>query len=234
MPPVSAVIGRVLEGAFAALTVLRHPKPIHGAGVMLHGTVRRVGPGLDTGIRWVDEPPVEQRVLARASRSAGLPSLLPDVPGLALRFEGDTGPADIELASTGLGFPSRFWLAAHRSPSRAWLGTLFPYESPSGPVLLAARTLTPGDLPASLPALAERLEQEPWRLRLYAASPRGRWRPFAELDLTREPGALDVPIRFDAVRHPVPGAENYDWVKRVRQPTYERIQGPDIDEPRAG
>lgn len=235
MPPVSAVIGRALEAVFAAITVVRHPKAIHADGVMLHGSIRWLGRRLDTGIDWIDVPRTEPLpVLARFSRSAGFPAPLPDVVGLALRFDDGGGRSDIELASTGFAFPSRFWLALHRSPSRGRMTTLLPYRSPSGPVLLAARTLSPGDLPVGLSDFAERLEREPWRLRLYVASPRGKWRSFADLELAREPGAIDEPIRFDAVRHPVPGAENYDWVKRVRQPTYERVQGDEIDKPRGG
>lgn len=225
MPRVTTVVGRAMGAGFAALAAVRRPHPIHPHGVVLHGTLRRTGSALPTGIPWIDEAdPEPLPVLARASRSAGVPPPLPDVIGLAVRFQGEAGPADLELASTGFAWPSRFWLLLHRSPSRAHLGSLLPYRSPSGPVLIAARTRSPGDLPTAPAALAERLEAEPWRLRLYVARPRGRWHPFADLELVREPGPMDPLLRFDAGRHELPGTRQYGWVRRLRQPSYDRVQ----------
>ncbi len=225
MPHVSTAIGRALGAGFAALAAVRRPHPIHPHGVQLHGSLRRTGCALATGVPWIDEADAAAvPVLARASRSAGLPAPLPDVIGLAVRFDGDDGPADLELASTGRGWPARFWLLMHRSPSRAHLGSLFPYRSPSGPVLLAARTRTPADLPTTPAAVGERLEAEPWRLQLLVARPRGAWHAFAELELTRGPGPLDPLVRFDAGRHPLPGTQQYEWALRARQPSYDRVQ----------
>lgn len=225
MLPVATLVGRALGAGFATLAAVRRPHPIHPHGVLLRGTLRRTGSALQTGIRWIDEAdPEPVRVLARASRSAGVPPPLPDVIGLAVRFEGGSGTADLELASTGSGLLSRWWLLVHRSPSRAHLGSLLPYRSPSGPVLLAARTASPTDLPMTPAALADRLETQPWRLRLHVARPRGTWHPFAELELEREPGPLDPLLRFDAGRHPLPGARQYEWVRRLRQPAYDRVR----------
>jgi hypothetical protein len=225
VPHISTVVGRALGAGFAVLAAVRRPHPIHPHGVQLHGTLRRTGSALATGVPWIDEADaVPVPVLARVSRSAGVPAPLPDVIGLAVRFEGEGGTADLELASTGRGWPSRFWLLVHRSPSRAHLGSLFPYRSPTGPVLLAARTLTPRDLPMTPAALGERLEGEPWRLALLVARPRGAWHAFAELELAREPGPLDPLLRFDAGRHPLPGAQRPRVLLRARQPSYDRVQ----------
>lgn len=225
MPHVSTVIGHALGAGFAVLASMRRPHPIHPHGVQLRGSLRRTGCAVRTGVPWFDEPDAEPvRVLARASRSAGVPAPLPDVIGLAVRVDGDGGRADLELASTGRGWPSRFWLLLHRSPSRAHLGSLFPYRTPTGPVLVAAQTRAPADLPMTPEALGERLEAEPWRLTLLVARPRGAWHPFAELELTRESGPLDPLLRFDAGRHPLPGTEQYDWARRARQPSYDRVQ----------
>ena len=231
-PVVSPVIGRVLRALFAAIMLVRRPRPIHADGVVLRGMLRRLPGRVRTGIRWIDDGPSEEPVLARASRSAGFPPPWPDFTGLALRFAGDGGePADLELASTGFAFPSRFWLIPHQSPSRARLGTLLPYRTPSGPLLICARTISPDDLPVAMHDLAGRLEDEPWRLRFYTASPRGKWRPFAEAELRRAEGPLDAPLRFDAVRHPLPGTAQYAWVEAVRQPSYELSQGPGDPDP---
>lgn len=222
---VATAAGRLLGAGFATLAAARRPHPVHPHGVLLHGELRRSGGPLRTGIAWLDEAdPRPVPVLARASRSVGVPAPLPDVIGLAVRFEAADRPADLELASTGVAWPWRFALLAHRSPSRAHLGSLVPYRSPTGPVLIAARTLAPRDLPSHPELLAERLERQRWRLELLVARPRGAWHRFGELDLRREPGPLDPLLRFDAGRHPLPGAGEYDWVRRLRQPSYDRVQ----------
>jgi hypothetical protein len=82
----------------------------------------------------------------------------------------------------------------------------------------------PGDLPTRLDDLADVLERSPWRLRLYWATPLGAWHAFAELELQRTPGPVDRLLRFDAVRHPLPGARHYRWVEALRQPSYELVQ----------
>ncbi|PJJ70596.1 hypothetical protein CLV46_0118 [Diaminobutyricimonas aerilata] len=226
-PIVSTIAGHALRAVFRAVMLVRRPRPIHAHGVLLEGDLRWYPRRGSSGIPWIDVPPPGHvPVVARASRSAGLPDWAPDVIGLAFRFQSVEGAADVELASTGIGVPSRFMLMAHRSPSRARLGTLLPYRSEKGAVLLCARTLGPADLPAPLDDLAEALEREPWRLRLYYAFPTSRWRAFAELTLRRPPDAdRDTGIRFDAVRNPLPGAGIYRWVRAFRQPSYELSQG---------
>ncbi len=223
-PVVSPVLGRVFRAVFGAILLVRRPKPIHAHGVVLRGRVTwRVRPPARSasGLAWVDEaPPRPLEVVGRVSRSLGLPPPLPDVVGLALRVDGPAGPADLELASTGFGVPSRFWLAPQRSPSRARLGTLFPYRGTAGPVLLCARTVSPSDLPVGLDDLAARLDREPWRLTLYWATPTSRWHPFADVELARADGPRDAPLRFDAVEHPLPGVATYAWAAAVRQPSY--------------
>lgn len=222
----ASVLGRLFASAFAGLQRLRRPRPIHPHGVALVGTLRFLTHSERSGVDFIDSPrAAELAVTARVSRSLGVPAPLPDVIGLALRFDTDAGPADVALASTGFGVPSRFWLALQRSPSRARFTTLFPYRSRRGPVLLAARTIEPGDLPSEPDALAAALEQTTWRLHLYHATPGGRWHPFAVLELGRTPGATDTAERYDPVRHLLPGAENYGWAVRLREPSYARVQG---------
>ena len=221
MPPVvSPILGAVFRGVFGAILLVRRPRPIHAHGVVLSGTLTRHPHRQRSGLGWVDAPSADEvEVLARASRSVGLPAPLPDLVGLALRIDGPDGPADVELASTGFGVPGRFVLAPHRSPSRARLGTLFPYRGAAGPVLLCARTLEPRDLPVGLDALEARLRDEVWRLEVYWATPRSRWRAFALLEL-RATGESDAGLRFDAVEHPLPGVGTYAWAAAVRQPSY--------------
>ncbi|SFN59597.1 hypothetical protein [Mycetocola miduiensis] len=223
----ASTVGRLLAEVFSLLKRLRHPRPIHPHGVALQGTVRFLTGSAPTGVAFLDSPPAaEIAVSARVSRSIGVPSPLPDVIGLALRLATPAGAADILLASTGFGVPSRFWLALQRSPSRAKFTTLFPYRSPRGPVLLAARTIDPENLPTEPRDLAAALEHTTWRLRLYAATPTGLWHPFAVLELGRPAGSpLDRSDRYDPVSNALPGTESYPWARRVREPSYSTVQG---------
>jgi hypothetical protein len=216
----AAVAGRALAAVTGAIMLVRRPRPIHSRGVVLSGSVRWLaGPRRRAaGIRWIDTPPSggTQRVTARVSRGVGLPPQLPDIIGLALRFETPAGPADVELSSTGFDVPGRYMLLPHRSASSPWYSTLLPYRGSLGPVQLAARTRRPLDLPPIDSDLAERLTGEDWLLDLYWADARSRWRRFAELRLSaieRPPAVVDVSpatevsgqaLRFDAVLRPLP------------------------------
>lgn len=225
-PPFAAVlVGRMLRAAFAVLLLVRRPKPIHPKGVALEGVLRWRRPRARTGIRWIDEGGDPVPVVARLSRSVGLPAPLPDIVGLAIRAPGADGPIDLELSSTGAGVPSRFWLVPHRSPSRARLGTLLPYRTPAGPRLLCARTIAPADLPVALRDLGWALVDAPWHLRLYTAAPRGRWYAVADLELRAASGPRDLALRFDAADRPIPGTDSYPWVRAIREPSYHLVQG---------
>lgn len=225
-PRAASVIGLLLADTFLLLQRWRRPRPIHPHGVALVGTVRFLTGSAPTGLAFFDSPAfAELAVSARASRSLGLPAPLPDVIGLALRFATPAGPADVLFASTGFGVPSRFWLAFHRSPSLARFTTLFPYRSPRGPVLLAARTIEPQNLPTAPADLAAALERTTWRLRLYSATPAGRWHPFAIVELGRPAASeLDTTDRYDPIRNPLPGSDWYPWERRLRDPSYSRTQ----------
>jgi hypothetical protein len=223
---VAAVGGRMLRALFRGMLLFRRPRPIHARGLVLLGSVRWLPGARPAGIRWVDVPPPggTQEVTGRLSRSVGLPPVFPDIVGLALRFDTAEGQADLELASTGFGFPSRFWLAPHRSPSKARLSTLLPYRTENGPVLLAARTIAPSDLPSSLNEVQRALAVRSWRLRLYHATPTGPWHPFATVELAGSPTEQDTALRFDAARNPLPGAAQYRWIRRLRDPSYRLVQ----------
>jgi hypothetical protein len=210
---------------FAGILLVRRPRPIHARGLVLRGHLTWLGATTRSGIAWIDAPPAAPvAIVGRVSRSVGLPSALPDVYGLALRVETSDGPADIELASTGLGPMSRFLLLPRLSLARAQLGTLFPYRGTDGPRLLLARTVAPASLPAE--GLDEVLARREWRLRLYVARPRGRWHPFAEVSLRASGEPDDPTLRFDAVRRSLPGADAYGWVRALRQPSYRLAQRP--------
>lgn len=216
--------------AFGVAERLRHPRPIHSRGVVLSGEMRWIPDAAPSGIAFVDDAPRGPvRVVARVSRSLGLPAPLPDVIGLALRVDtaawdpDGEGVADIELASTGWNVPGRFMLLPHRRPERARLGTLLPYRGRRGAVVLIARTRS-GRPPASDPRELPRHEGAVWALTLAHAAPAGRWHPFAVVELRLDADPDDRGLRFDAVRRPSPGARVHAWVRALRQPSYVRVQ----------
>lgn len=232
--PVARTIGAALEGVFALMRRLRAPRPIHSRGVVLSGSMTWIPDAAPSGLSWIDEPPPSPApVVARVSRSLGLPAPLPDIIGLALRVDADGRPADIEFASTGWHVPGRFALVVHRRAERARFGVLLPYRGRRGPVLLAARTRS-GRPPATDPRELPDADRTVWTLTMGHATAWGPWHPFAILELRLDPGQDDRALRFDAVRRPLPGARTYAWVRAVRQPSYTRVQptDPDVRMPR--
>jgi hypothetical protein len=219
---VVAAAGRVLRGVFAAVLRVRRPRPIHARGIVLTGELRFRGARPRTGLSWIDDAEAApSRVTARLSRSVGLPAVLPDVWGLALRVGTGGPPADIELSTTGIGVPGRFLLQPRRSPGRgAVYSAILPYRTPAGPLLLAALADVHRMLAADVAEVAEELATSPWRLRLCAARPGGRWHPVADVELRTAEDQDDRRLRFDAVERPLPGADAYEWVRQLRQPSY--------------
>ena len=110
---------------------------------------------------------------------------------------------DLLFASTGLGRLTRFTLTAARSADRRPLTTLLPYRTPAGPVILSA------------------VFRDEVTLGLAWALGSGAWHPFADLLLQTDPvDARDRAVSFEPVGNVVPGLENYDWVRRLREPSY--------------
>ncbi|MCW2813903.1 MAG: putative phosphodiesterase [Nocardioides sp.] len=202
--------GRAVAGVIAVIDVRPAAKPMHPRGEVLVATLRRHG-GAATGAAFLDEAG-EDEVLVRFSRSVGLPAGWPDVNGLAIRVPTPDGPqphADVLFAGTGQGAVSRWLFKPSRLHRGPFLGTLLPYRTPTGPVLLGAR-------PTS---------ETTWELSW--ARPRSSWTPFAEIGLADEPGR-DLDLSFDAVGAAPSGLEVYDWQRRVRGPSYavsRRLRG---------
>ncbi|MFD1212152.1 hypothetical protein ACFQ36_08865 [Arthrobacter sp. GCM10027362] len=220
-PSASTIGGAGLRLVFRAAKVLRPLRPIHPGGISLTGLLERLPvPAPGSGISWLDTPGTVT-VQARLSRSVGLPPALPDILGLALRIPAGSAYCDLLLASTGLSRPGRFLLVPRKSVSAAALTTLMPYKGGRGPVQLAARTLAPvTGLPAAPDAFRRALAGRTWTLALYHAGPWGKWRRFGTLSLGLDPARADTGVRFDPVLHPLPGAEIYEWTRRLREPSY--------------
>ena len=96
---------------------------------------------------------------------------------------------------------TRFVLTAAKRPSGRPLTSLLPYRSPRGPLLVAAAP----DSPRTFDLL--------W------AGPVGPWHRFGRLELGEAHGD-DLQLSFDPVLNQLPGLSQYDWVRRLREPSY--------------
>ena len=98
---------------------------------------------------------------------------------------------------------TRFVLTPARTPYERPFTTLLPYRTPTGGVLLCAAF------------------RDDSTVELGWAVGTGAWHPFAELTLRPDPaGDEDPTVSFDPVGNTLPGLETYDWVRRLRQPSY--------------
>lgn len=200
---VSSAGGQLLSGATRVMSARPAAKPLHPRGHVVRGTLRRFGAGEKTGAAWLDQAG-EDTVLVRQSRAVGLPSPAPDFFGLALRVPVDGGRhGDLLFATTGLGRLTRYALTLARSPQGRPLTTLLPYRAPAGAILLSA------------------VFEDATSVNLAWAIGSGAWHPFAELTLSEDPAAeADSLVSFEPVRNVLPGLEVYDWVRRLREPSY--------------
>ena len=201
----SRVGGAVLATATRGVASLRSArKPLHPDGELVDGRIFRRGSVERTGVPWIDEEG-EDDVVVRRSRAIGLPHRLPDIHGLAVRVPTDDGDGDLLLATTGFGRLTRFVLTASRHPRSRPLTTLLPYETDSGPLLLAAEGVEGGTYDLS------------W------ARPSGEWHLFGVLLLSSTRSG-DPAISFDPVQHQIPGLRQYPSVRRLREPAYLRAR----------
>lgn len=180
---------------FRTLAAVRGAKALHPRGTVHTGRLVRHGLTPGTGVAWIDEPGTD-RAVVRTSRGAGLPAPWPDVLGLALRVESPDGrPWDV-LLSTTLGRRVPF----PRRDARSGLhSSIAAFRGPRGPLLLGARHVG-------------------GRFLVAVATPRGPWRPFAELLL--DEGGTDEPITFEPVHNAVAGLSVPQRWRRIREPGY--------------
>lgn len=211
--------GAVIATAVRGLAAVRPAeKPMHPTGRVLRGRLERHGLEPGIGVPFVDRAGVDE-VVARESKGVGLPPGFPDIHGLAIKVplggatvdearDGSGRHADLLLSTNGWGPVTRFLVVPSAGMTTRPLTTLFPYRSPRGPVLLGARYVD------------ER------HVELAVAGLRSDWRVFADLHLAlAEPGptgdGIDDPeLEFDAILNELPELPNYDWVRRVRAPSY--------------
>jgi hypothetical protein len=211
---VAETAGAVLRALTAAARRLRPaPRPLHPRGTVRRGTL--VLDDTDApGARALGAPYVATAV-ARVSRAAGLPWPLPDVFGVAVRWQRGGRPQDLLLSTTGLGRLSRFLLVPRRHPLSGPHGTLMPFLDDDGRAVLVAAVPMP-DTP----------DDGTIDLILLSARPGGQWQRCGRLVCPARPDDADDPaLRFDPVEH-VPGDLRVPaWAARLRRPSYRAARG---------
>jgi hypothetical protein len=172
------------------------------------------------------------------------------------RFGDSADVGDVLFASTGWGVPGRFMLVPKLDVGTARFTTLMPYKGSNGPVLLGLRTVSlPGRATGRADIggnFSESLATGDWTLALSYATPAGRWVQAGVLHLraavpkradadnagtdSGETAGLgmasgdthsgDTAIRFDPLKHPLPGAGTYAWTRRLRERSYRAARRP--------
>lgn len=200
-----AASGAVLGAVFGAAALVRRTKPLHPQGRVGEGTLEITDPQPDLGVPLLAAAGTH-RCTVRWSRAMGLPSPLPDVEGLAIRFQDPT--ADLLFASTGTGALSRFLLVPRPAGTHGAQTTLLPVSSAAGKSLVFRVTPAAGTAPE---------EEPPRRFDLAVATSGSLWRAAAVLEVEWGP---DRPMRFDPVENLLPGTEQYPLVRKLREPAY--------------
>lgn len=201
---VGSVLGGLLGAGFGVAAWVRRNKPLHPAGAVGRAHLEVTHPRPELGVPLLAQAG-DHECLVRWSRSAGVPSPLPDVEGLALRIldGGDGAPADLLFASSGEGTVTRYTLVPRLPRSHGPLSTLLPVAGGAGALLFLVEPLDEEDPP------------ETWRLS--AAGAGSDWRAVATVRASWGP---DEPVRFDPVENLLPGTRQYPLVRLLREPAY--------------
>jgi hypothetical protein len=148
----TSAVRSALAATFGTAARLRRGRPFHPSGLIFDAHLRLHGAPNRWGAAFLDQR-IDLRGVARLSRSIGVPAPLPDILGLAFRWQDDDATADLLLATTGRTTLGRRLLR----PTTQWTGlytSLFPYQADGRRLLLGALLHTPTPLPAALDAVA--------------------------------------------------------------------------------
>jgi hypothetical protein len=214
---VSDLAGGLLALAFGGVAMLRGERPLHPDGVTYTASVTSRGNGR-SGVPWLDERGTTQ-VTLRVSRAIGLPARLADIYGIALRIPlprrdpPSTPWADLLFATTGDTAFGRYVLRPRRGSARGPLTTLLPVRAPAGPMLLRLMPTVGASIPGDDLSLPSELTLS------YAVWSRP-WTDVADLVVgTREPAGPALE-RHDPITAELPGTQQYEPVRRLREPAY--------------
>ncbi|WP_165970408.1 DUF1990 family protein [Actinomadura sp. 6K520] len=226
--PLTRVVTAAFTRTFVLATRLRGDRPLHPEGLVFDATLSLNGTGQYWGVPFLDDA-AEVRGHARLSRAVGLPTALPDILGLALRWPQadvpDGSTAELLLATTGRSVLGRRLLRPMTRWSPAFYGSLLAYRVGDRKVLLGAVGQWEPAVPARLEALAHAVDERPLRFDLVVATEFGPWERFGELRLTGPARGDDQqPMRFNPALHPIRELAPTGLLQQVRGPTYAAVQ----------
>ena len=203
-----AAVGAVLGAGFGVAARVRRDKPLHPSRQVGEAVLDLTSPAPELGVPLLGEVG-QHSCLVRWSRSAGVPSPLPDVEGLALRVcdTGEGRPADLLFASSGTGPLSRYVLRLRGPRSHGPLPTLLPVLGATGWLVFLVEPLDDDDPPV--------------RWRLAVARGGGAWNPLGTVTAT---WGSDEAVRFDPVVNLLPGTGQHPLVRELREPAYARAR----------
>jgi len=223
------VTGRAAGAAFAALSRLRGAKSLHPRGQVYEASLSVEGSAHAPAGATLLGTPAEHPAIARFSRSVGLPELLPDLFGIALRLPDVHGPGRHQdlLAVTSVDRP-----LLHRvfvpvvDPQQAPYSSSLPYRAGPHRFLIGFQPV-PGSPRPRTGTLDERLAAAAatGRLELYlsVAPLSGRFRPVARLRIGRRLPEAANAIRFNPW-NTGGGMEPAGVLNRLRRPAYPASQ----------
>ena len=205
---VGAAVGAALGAGFGVAARVRRDKPLHPSGQVGEAVLDVTSPAPELGVPLLGEVG-RHPCLVRWSRSAGVPSPLPDVEGLALRVRdgGEGRPADLLFASAGTGPITRYVLHLRGPRRHGPLSTVLPVLGATGWLVFLVE---PGDD-----------ADPPVRWRLAVARGSSAWRSLGTVTAT---WGFDEAVRFDPVLNPLPGTGQHPLVSALREPAYARAR----------
>ncbi|MEU8342059.1 DUF1990 family protein [Spirillospora sp. NPDC048832] len=216
---------RAVTAAFKypfALAARVRSRPLHPEGLLFDATLTLHGTSQYWGVPFLDEH-TELPAEVRFSRAMGLPTVLPDILGMALRWRQPSGDdAELLLATTGHTLLGRRLLHLKAVWSPAFYGSLLPYRAGDRRLLLGAAAYHSPSVPADLRSLDRAVRDGPFSLTLLVATELGRWERFGELRLLGL--APTSPRRFNPAQNPVEGLVPAGVFQQVRGPTYAAVQ----------
>ncbi|WEH39209.1 phosphodiesterase [Streptomyces sp. AM 2-1-1] len=197
---------------------------LHPDGVIMVGRLDVPARATHWDVPWLGAPG-SYAVTARWSRAAGLPRLLPDGAGLALRVADAGGPGrplDLLLTTSGRGRWSRHVPLPRTSATAGPYSTLLPYVvgGRRGVLALFPEPRT-GRVPARPAAVGAATAVRPLAFRLCIGE-RAAWRPLARLILLGADAAArsEDGEAFDPYRNLLPDVRPVDRLRSLRVAAY--------------
>lgn len=153
----------------------------------------------------------------RLSRSVGLPGLMPDIQGMAIRIEADNFVQDWLLAIGGQGRLTKYFLHVSRYVNTYYYTSCFPYRLNGKTVLLGAKFVQKAPVRSTRKGLRN---LENFSCELLIARSFGLWRRVGTLH-------LDKVLSIDESRaisynpwNTVPQLRPATWLNEIRRSSY--------------